>query len=92
MIILGRLGIGTDDDSPAATTTVESYQGGYVSSDEDYDERLVDRSLYGLPLSGSVTCDNFTSSADAQAYFTGVLHPEGNLDADHDGLACEDFP
>ncbi len=42
--------------------------------------------------SGHVTCKDFSSHADAQAYFEAHRDSAANLDRDGDGKACESLP
>ena len=41
---------------------------------------------------GDLNCDDFDSQADAQAVLDDDAADPNNLDADDDGIACEDFP
>lgn len=48
------------------------------------------------PTAGDKDCPDFATQGDAQAYFVAnggsVTNNVDNLDADHDGIACEDNP
>jgi hypothetical protein len=48
------------------------------------------------PTAGDKDCSDFVTQGDAQAYFVAhggsVTNNVDNLDADHDGIACEDNP
>ncbi|MEJ2862560.1 excalibur calcium-binding domain-containing protein [Actinomycetospora flava] len=50
----------------------------------------------GVAAAADKNCDDFTSQAGAQAYFTAnggsATNNVNNLDADHDGMACDTYP
>jgi leucine-zipper of insertion element IS481/Excalibur calcium-binding domain len=47
---------------------------------------------YGMQYSTAYNCSNFGSRGDAQDYLYLYPSDPSRLDADHDGLACEDLP
>lgn len=43
------------------------------------------------PVDGTLSCDNFSSQESAQTYYDTGAYDAQNLDADGDGIACEEL-